>query len=80
MKRNRQGGPILELFAFVAQDGLGEGLVAFSHGNMMMPMVAADTARVEDLKVFVKDIAGSSGKKIRLVKFSERTDVEEILP
>lgn len=80
MNRRRTGKPILELYAFVAADGLGEGLVAFNQGNTMYPMVGADAALVEDLKVFARNIAGATGRKITLVKFTQRTEMEVIKP
>lgn len=78
--KQKPHGPILEMYAFVAADSLGEGLVGFQTPSGMMPMVGADMARVEDLKILAKDIAGSSGRKIRLIKFSQRTEVEEFRP
>ena len=69
-----------ELYAFIAQDADGEGLPAFLHDRVMMPMVCADKARVDALREKAKEIAAASGNKITLCRFSVREEIEVIEP
>lgn len=69
-----------EIFAFIATDGDGEGLPAFSRGNMMLPMVCADKARVDSLRSIARDMARQTGNKITLVRFSVCEELEVIEP
>lgn len=72
---------IEELYAFVAVDETGEGITAFlGPDGTWMPMVGADPARVDSLKLMAQSLAQTSGKKIVLAKFSVREDVEVIEP
>lgn len=72
---------ITEMYAFVSSDPDGEGVVAQSMNmmgqQMMMPFVAADKARMESIKPLAKHIAKTQGKKIKLIKFTVREDLEE---
>jgi hypothetical protein len=49
-------------------------------GLGMVPLIAADPARVESLKPIAAHIAKVSGKPVRLVKFTSREDVEVFSP
>lgn len=69
-----------KLYAFVAVDEEGEGITAFGGPHGMMPMVAADEARVESLKPIAQLLANQSGKRIVLAEFSIRTDSETFEP
>jgi len=70
---------INEMFAFIAPDALGEGLVAFQMpSGEWMPLVGADMTRVESLKPIARKIGKMSGKKIQLVKFTTRIHLEDI--
>lgn len=69
-----------ELFAFIASDTDGEGLPAFRDGNVMLPMVCADKARVDSLREIARLIAKTSGNKITLCRFSVREEIEVIEP
>ena len=66
------------LWAFIAADADGEGLTGFMSPSGWMPMVAADEARVASLRPIAEDIAKASGKEVRLVRFSVRTEIEVI--
>jgi hypothetical protein len=44
------------------------------------PMIAADTARLESMMTAARELAKASNKTMRLVKFTNRVDVEEIRP
>lgn len=69
-----------ELYAFIAQDADGEGLPAFMHNGMMLPMVCADKARVDSLREMARMMARESGNKITLCRFSVREEIEVIEP
>lgn len=71
---------INELFAFIAEDGEGEGLAAFMTPTGWMPMVGADPARIESLKERAREVAKLSGKRIRLCRYSVREELEVIEP
>jgi hypothetical protein len=67
------------IWAFVsvdANDG-NEGVVAAPLGGMLMPMIAADDARLQELRPLAAMIAQATGTKIRLIKFNLREEIEE---
>lgn len=68
--------------AFIVLDDDGtEGIPAFmGPGGMAMPMVAADEARVHDLRLIAEEIARDMGKKVTLARFSVREDLEVLNP
>ena len=70
-----------EIFAFVAEDDDGEGITGFlGPDGTWLPMVGADMARVDQLRPIAREIARKSGKRIHLLKFSTRSEVEIIEP
>lgn len=71
---------IKTMTAFVSVDEDGnEGVCAtFNPGMGWMPMVGADHARVESFRDLAKEIARTSGKPVKLVRFSVRSDLETI--
>lgn len=71
---------IEEMYAFVAEDTGpdDEGVVAMSVGGVMMPMVGADMARVESLRPIAKDISVQTGKKVKLLHFTQREDLGDV--
>lgn len=69
---------IEEMFAFVCVDDDGtEGIPAIQVGGMAMPLVGADMKRVESLRPIANEMA-RSGKKITIVKFTNRIELEVI--
>lgn len=71
------------VWAFVAvHDDGDEGIIgaAIGPGGSMMPFVAADKARVDDLRPLAVEMAKLTGKRVRLVRFDTRTDEEVIEP
>lgn len=71
---------IEEMFAFVAEDsGPGdEGVIAANLGGTWMPLVSANLARIESLRETAVQIGRLTGKRIRLLRFSHRVEVETI--
>ena len=71
---------IRELYAFIADDQLGEGVTSFQSGDIHWPMVAADKDRVDSLRKMAQIIANQFGKEIKLVRFTAREELETITP
>ena len=73
---------ITEMFAFIAEDTgpEDEGVTAYSLGAVWMPMVGADMARVNSLRPIAQQIASSSGKVVRLLRFTHREELETLNP
>jgi len=71
---------IKEIYAFIAEDKGpdDEGVVGMSFGSWMLPLVGADMARVESLRPHALDTAKKTGKKIKLIRFTHREELEEI--
>ena len=68
---------IEEMFAFVAEDSgpEDEGLVGMKTEHGWMPLVGADMARVESLKPIARGIAAATGKKIKIIHFTQREEL-----
>jgi len=68
------------MYAFVAEDSGpdDEGVVAMSVGEVMMPLVGADMARVESLRPVARNISAETGKKIKLLHFTQREDLGDV--
>jgi len=68
---------IEEMFAFVAEDSgpEDEGLVGTNTGDGWMPLIGADMARVESLKPIARGIAEATGKKIKIIHFTQREEI-----
>jgi len=71
---------INEIYAVVANDERGEGVVATSIGGMTMPLIAADRTRLKNIMSFARDMATERDQSLKLVKFTAREEIEEILP
>ena len=71
---------IEEMFAFIVLDDADntEGIPALNHDGMAYPMVGADMEMVEKLRPYAERIARRLKKKITLVKFTNRVELEEI--
>jgi hypothetical protein len=74
------GQRIDQIWAFVSEDANGgEGVCAFAQvDGIMMPMICADQARVDSLRAMAAEIKKASGLRIKLVKFSKRSFIEEV--
>ena len=70
---------IENVWAFVSHDDKGnEGLCAIPTNLGMMPMIAADVDRLNSLKEAAQKLKAMTNKKIKLIKFSVREDLETI--
>lgn len=66
------GFKITELYAWVCTDKDGdEGIIAFLHKGIMMPMIGSDMERIESLRSTAVGIAKSEDLPLKLIKFSE---------
>jgi hypothetical protein len=74
--------PIPVLYAWVTLDARGnEGIAAgMLPGLGTTPLVAGNEGTARKLRVVAETIAHSSGYAVRLVKFTTREVVEEIVP
>jgi len=70
---------IEEMFAFVVMDDDDtEGVPAFLSGDLWLPMMGADMAKVEILRPLAEEVAADLGKPVTLLRFSTREEVEVI--
>ena len=74
---------IKEIYAFIST-GEEEGVIGMTwpvNGReTFMPFVCADKERVESLKKIAKNIAKESNTTIRLIKLTNRIDLETLEP
>lgn len=76
----RQPLHIDEIFAFVAVNDEGEGIISFPGPVGWIPLVGADTARVNLLRTQAQIVADAENWEVRLVKFTNREELEVIRP
>lgn len=73
---------IEELYLFISEDEKGEGVCSFqlmlNGERTMLTMVCADKDRLNSLMPYAKSIARESRKKIKLIKFTNREEIQEI--
>jgi len=70
---------IKEIWAFLSVDNGGEGIIgALNDKGYFVPFVAADKQRLLTLMPEAQKIAKNINKKVKLVKFTTREDIEEI--
>lgn len=74
-----------QLFAFIVEDSGpdDEGVIALLsekgvEGQFWLPLVGSDMARVDSLRSIAKGIGGQIGKKVKLARFTNREDLEEL--
>jgi len=68
---------IEKMYAFVAENDEGEGVMAFKSSNTWMPMVGADFKRIDSLLSIAQEMSKVSGQKFRILQFDNRKDVTE---
>ena len=77
---------IAEMYAFVVEDSGpdDEGVIGIQTGlgddgqRLWLPLVGADMARVNSLRPIAQGIGRQIGKRVTLVHFSNREDLEVI--
>lgn len=77
------GNPNLKidmLYAFIAQDVDGEGVMAaqttINGMSVMMPLIGADLARIKSLLPIVQEISQKTGKSFKLYSFNNKVEME----
>jgi hypothetical protein len=73
---------IEEVWMFVSVDETGEGVCAapLTGPGSLVPLIAADEARLKSLIPIARQIARASGKQVKLIKLSQRTELMTIEP
>jgi hypothetical protein len=71
------GFRIDDIYAFLAVDRTDgdEGIMAF--GSPPTPMIAADLTRLQELRPLAEMMAKAGGIKVKLVRFTTRTEMDE---
>lgn len=71
-----------EVYLFVSVDETGEGVCAapLLGPGSIVPLTAADEARMQSLLPWARHVARTSGKTVRLLKMSTRVEVMELRP
>lgn len=71
-----------EMYAFVQLDPTDntEGVIGFHSEQGWMPMVGADTARVESLRAMAQKVATETGAPVKVLRFTVREEILEITP
>jgi hypothetical protein len=64
-----------EIWCFTAMDASGEGVPAVTIGGVAYPLFGADLERVKSLAQIAKGVQEQSGKRLRLFKFSKKTEI-----
>lgn len=69
---------ITTMFAYLSVDHQGnEGIIAIQDKNAIIPMVASHIELMDEFRDHVKKTAKESKNKIKLVRFSNREELEE---
>lgn len=68
------------IWAYIGESDGGEGLLAAAIDGRVVPLIAADLGRVEQLRVHAQRAADQSGVAVRLVRFTQRVEVDTIEP
>jgi hypothetical protein len=69
---------IEKMFAFVSQEGEGEGVMAaMTQDGTWMPLVGADMSRVKALVPVANDISKATGRPYKIYEFSNKKDITE---
>lgn len=71
---------INEVFAFLAQDPEGEAIVGINTPGGFLPFVGGNMNQIEILKPFAEQIAQKTGRSIKILKFTNREELQEINP
>lgn len=71
---------ITEMFAWIQEDSGpdDEGVLTWKFGDNWLPLVGADIDRVKSLREFALAVRVITGKPVKLVRFTNRIEVETI--
>jgi hypothetical protein len=79
-RRPSTGKPLERIYAWITDDGTGEGILAIVQNGEWMPLISEDRERLERLREFATRTAKATGKTIRLKVFQIPMTIEEITP
>jgi hypothetical protein len=69
------------LYAWVAaEEGTGEGIIAVSSDDVHLPMVCATPDAALRLLPLAQQAATATGRTVRLLRFTQRTEVQALRP
>ena len=71
--------PITELYAVLSTDEHGDGICAVMLGGVAMPLVVSQE-RLVPLRNYAARVAKRTNRKLKLVKFTAREELESIEP
>jgi len=79
---NNRGLRIDSMWVFISCDETGEGVCAapLMGPGSLIPMIAADEARLQSLLPIARAIAAQTNKTIKLVRFTTREEIQTIIP
>jgi hypothetical protein len=71
-----------EVYLFVSMDETGEGVCAgpVLGPGTLVPLIAADEVRMKALIPWAKKLAEMSGKQVKLIKLSQRSELMTFQP
>jgi hypothetical protein len=71
-----------EVWLFISVDETGEGVCGapLLGAGSLVPLIAADEARLKSLIPVARQLARDSGRQIKLIKLSQRTELMTIAP
>jgi len=69
------------IWLYISSDETGEGVMGYTTpGGTLMPLMAADETRLKSITPIAQKIATLTKKKVKLVKFTMREEIEEFHP
>ena len=81
MTSTSSGFRLTEIYAYLAVgDDNDEGIPVAHIGDVAVPLVAANGARLEDMREWAQQFATQYGQRVVLSRFTGRTDVEVLEP
>lgn len=57
-----------------------EGVCAVMNGDMWVPLIAADPARLANVRAQAQVVADHTGKPVKLIELATRSETEEFKP
>jgi hypothetical protein len=69
-----------EIHAVLSKDDGGEGIMAAMSTQGMIPLVFIDEKMIQKLMPIIKKTAKETGRKLYVVKYTQREDIEIINP
>ncbi|UPK03083.1 hypothetical protein [Bradyrhizobium sp. 170] len=71
-----------EVYLFISVDETGEGVCAarLMGAGSLVPLIAADVTRMEQLIPIARNIAKATGKQVKLIKLSQRSELMTFQP